>query len=154
MIDRDKKGRFIKGGNKGHKPYGGFSTRFEKGHKKNMGKHWKVKDSSRMGGKRFEGENSYQWKGGKRSSINGKLRRERIKNNGGSHTFDEWETLKAQYNWTCPCCGKSELEIKLMKDHIIPIVKGGSDNIENIQPLCKNCNSKKHSKIKKYAKNS
>ena len=55
------------------------------------------------------------------------------------------------YNWTCPCCKKQEPEIKLTEDHIIPLKKGGSDNIENIQPLCGNCNSKKHLTIKKYA---
>lgn len=69
------------------------------------------------------------------------------RNASGSHSFDEWETLKAQYNWTCPCCLKSEPEIKLTQDHIVPVARGGSDNIENIQPLCANCNSRKHAKL-------
>jgi len=70
--------------------------------------------------------------------------------NGGYHSLAEWELLKAQYNWTCLCCKKSEPEIKLSEDHIIPLVKGGSDNIENIQPLCRNCNAKKHTKIEDW----
>lgn len=65
----------------------------------------------------------------------------------GSHTMIEWETLKAQYNWSCPCCGKSEPTITLTQDHIVPVSKGGSDNIENIQPLCPPCNSRKHAKL-------
>jgi 5-methylcytosine-specific restriction endonuclease McrA len=78
--------------------------------------------------------------------------RRRIKklNNGGSHTFGEWELLKKQYNYTCPSCGEKEPEIKLTEDHIIPLDKGGSDYIENIQPLCRSCNCKKHTKIIKY----
>jgi len=79
-----------------------------------------------------------------------KRRRALKKNADGSHTLGEWENLKAQYNWTCPCCKKSEPKIKLTEDHIIPLSKGGSDNIENIQPLCKSCNSKKYTKIIKY----
>ena len=71
-------------------------------------------------------------------------------NNGGCHTLGEWETLKAQYNWTCPACKKFEPEIILTEDHIVPSSIGGSDNIENIQPLCRSCNSKKKIKVIKY----
>lgn len=78
------------------------------------------------------------------------IRRKRMKDNGGFHSIGEWENLKAQYNWTCLMCKRKEPEITLTRDHIIPILRGGSDNIENIQPLCKICNSKKHTQIIRY----
>ena len=76
--------------------------------------------------------------------------RARKKGNGGSHTIAEWEHLKALYSWTCPCCWRKEPMIKLTEDHIVPLSKGGTDDIGNIQPLCKSCNSKKHTKDTKY----
>jgi len=62
----------------------------------------------------------------------------------GSHTLLEWQMLKFTHCYKCAICGEKK---PLTKDHIIPLSKGGSDNITNIQPLCRNCNSKKHTKI-------
>lgn len=71
----------------------------------------------------------------------------------GNHTFGDWERLKAQYDFTCPCCKKKEPSIKLLEDHIISASLGGSDNIENIQPLCRSCNAKKYTKTTRYEVN-
>jgi len=65
----------------------------------------------------------------------------------GSHTLEEWELLKKHYDYKCAICGKKEPEIELEEDHIIPLSKGGSDSMENIQPLCRSCNSVKGAKL-------
>lgn len=79
-------------------------------------------------------------------------RNARIKNNGGSFTAEEWGTLKEFYNYTCLRCGRAEPEIQLTPDHVLPVAKDGSNNIDNIQPLCLSCNSSKGTKHIDYRK--
>jgi len=58
----------------------------------------------------------------------------------GSFTLEEFKALCDSCGNVCLSCGSSE---KLTVDHVLPLSKGGSNSIENIQPLCGLCNSKK-----------
>jgi 5-methylcytosine-specific restriction endonuclease McrA len=101
---------------------------------------WK-KDPRYKGGKETEKE---------RRAFYQKRREARKRDSGGSHTLEEWINLLQETGNKCSCCGVSAEKTKLTEDHITPITKGGNDNIENIQPLCAPCNSKKMTKHINY----
>lgn len=61
--------------------------------------------------------------------------------NGGSHTLKEWRSILDKYSHKCLCCEKSD--VKLTRDHVLPVELGGSNSIGNLQPLCQHCNSSK-----------
>ena len=66
----------------------------------------------------------------------------RVAREKATHTKEEWLALIAEFGGRCVrCCGP----FVVVKDHIIPLYQGGSDGIENLQPLCINCNSGKGS---------
>jgi hypothetical protein len=46
--------------------------------------------------------------------------------------------------------GKQNSENYMTIDHIVPLVKGGSSKLENLQPMCHNCNEKKSDIIGYY----
>lgn len=67
---------------------------------------------------------------------------------GGSYTAEEWKALCEQYDNRCLKCGRDD--VKLTPDHVIPVAKGGSSDISNIQPLCGACNSSKGGRHQDY----
>jgi 5-methylcytosine-specific restriction endonuclease McrA len=62
----------------------------------------------------------------------------------GSHTAKQWRDILAKWGGVCAYCGTSE---RITKDHIVPLVRGGSDYASNLQPLCLPCNSTKGAKL-------
>ena len=49
--------------------------------------------------------------------------------------------------YRCVECGATNKETTLEIDHIIPVSKGGTNDIDNLQTLCKTCNRKKRDHI-------
>jgi 5-methylcytosine-specific restriction endonuclease McrA len=68
---------------------------------------------------------------------------------GGAYTYEQWIALCNKYHNQCLCCGKKR---NLTADHVVPVSKGGTSNIDNIQPLCGPCNSKKKDKTIDFRK--
>jgi 5-methylcytosine-specific restriction endonuclease McrA len=66
---------------------------------------------------------------------------------GGSFTAQEWVALCKKHAYRCLCCNRRR---KLTADHVVPVSKGGTSNINNIQPLCGPCNSSKRDKTIDY----
>ncbi len=57
-------------------------------------------------------------------------------------------------NYQCRSCGKMQQETALELDHIIPIALGGSNDISNLQTLCRRCNQrKKHHLDQRFRRN-
>lgn len=77
-------------------------------------------------------------------------RRAQKLNNGGNHTGAELLNLFDLQSGKCPYC-----KVKLNKtgnnkyhsDHVLPLSKGGTNDISNIQLLCPKCNMSKHDKL-------
>jgi len=67
-------------------------------------------------------------------------RRARKRINGGKFTTAQWRAVLAHYNHECVACGRDH---DIQADHVIPLACGGSNDITNLQPLCKWCNNLK-----------
>lgn len=56
---------------------------------------------------------------------------------------EEWKGLIQITEGCCPVCGVYVGIERMTMDHIIPLSKGGIHHINNVQPMCRSCNSAK-----------
>jgi 5-methylcytosine-specific restriction endonuclease McrA len=66
---------------------------------------------------------------------------------GENFTTEEWLALVEECGGRCLCCGSQE---QMTVDHVIPLSRGGSNAISNIQPLCQGCNLDKADTVADY----
>lgn len=64
--------------------------------------------------------------------------------------WSEWTELKTKAGRICLRCERSEDVARLTVDHIVPLTCGGTNLIDNIQPLCGPCNRSKGAKAIDY----
>ena len=76
-------------------------------------------------------------------AANSRAMRAQRRNIEGKHTFDEVLALLEKQGGKCVYCRKS-IRSKYHADHIVPLAKGGSNWISNIQLTCPTCNFRKN----------
>lgn len=89
-----------------------------------------------------------KWASNNRVNRNvSEARRRGLKKDAGDFSLEEWVELCDTYGNVCLACGRDE---PLTIDHVVPLSVGGSNTIDNLQPLCKSCNCKKSTKTIDY----
>lgn len=95
-----------------------------------------------------------EWREENRSERRQISRRYKVKRKewelNGSFTTEEWNLLLDTCGHRCLSCDR--VDLPLTQDHVIPLSLGGSNTIDNIQPLCGPCNSSKGVKTIDYRK--
>jgi 5-methylcytosine-specific restriction endonuclease McrA len=72
-------------------------------------------------------------------------RRALLKGVNGKHTAAQLKSMMIEQDGKCNACG-CDITRNPSADHIVAMANGGSNDISNIQLLCKSCNSRKHTK--------
>lgn len=68
-------------------------------------------------------------------------RRARKRGASGSHTLAQWRAKIAAYD---SCCAYCDVRLERpSREHVIPLCRGGSNNIDNLVPACRSCNGRK-----------
>lgn len=133
-----------------HRQYSREYGREHRGERAAYYKDWRSENVERKAEYDAEWKRNHPERMKDRRRVENAKRRARTVNAGGSYTADEWEALKHKYGCKCLLCGRAEPEVKITPDHVIPLASGGSNTIDNIQPLCWSCNARKQNRIADY----
>lgn len=101
---------------------------------------WQIANKVRHSASTLAWQRRHRVKNLARRAATQNRRRARQMGSQAHHTDAEWQALCAAASYQCVACGMSS---RLERDHVRPLAKGGSDGIENIQPLCRRCNATK-----------
>ena len=63
----------------------------------------------------------------------------------GSYLKSDITALLENQTYRCACC-KTSVKKKYTIDHVVPLARGGTNYKENLQILCKSCNSSKNAR--------
>ena len=63
----------------------------------------------------------------------------------------DYPRLNCNHDYKCVNCRTDLVDREFDIDHKIPLASGGKNSIENLQPLCKSCHTKK-SNYEKFSK--
>lgn len=99
-----------------------------------------AKEDARI--QRWRDANPERYRQTARNIVNRRTHNKRA--NGGTYSIKEWKELCDRFGNVCLDCGEKK---KLTIDHVIPVTKGGTNFIDNLQPLCMTCNLKKGNRI-------
>lgn len=103
---------------------------------------WYVTNKDRLKPIRLDYYNTH-----KQQYLEAVHRRRALIENAGTFTMAEFIALCEACNYICPACHEKAV---LTVDHVVPLSKGGSNTIDNIQPLCGKCNRSKRRKTIDY----
>lgn len=61
-----------------------------------------------------------------------------------TYSLDDWRDCMVHFRGACSYCGvKQSRKLKLTRDHVVPVSKGGNTTRRSIVPACGRCNSSK-----------
>ena len=95
---------------------------------------------------------SKQWRktNPEKANMHGKKWRAKKAGLEGSHTVADEEHIKKMQGYKCISPYHDGNNGPLTVDHIVPITKGGRDDVTNLQAICRSCNAKKRTKTEDY----
>lgn len=91
--------------------------------------------SSKSKRKRYASDEEYRNKELQRCRV-----REATKESRGYYSVDEWYSTLDKFDFSCAYCGATT---RITREHIVPLVSGGMNTIDNVIPACLSCNASK-----------